>query len=616
MSLLLLFAFLPGVLALPSWQNDVAWRDSLTEVPPRFRADWLRARGLDDPFVFGTINPESTGLRLVGKYGRGPSREVTGQDSLLFLSNGSEVAVFSTVDPGNPALLSEIQARSIVVQSAVRDSILYIGDYAEVSIWDISDPVHPAQLSAIPYGVGDFAVSDSLLAFTRQGTFRVYSVADSENPLELGTLPDSGTVRAASGSKFVLSSNQDIVYIIDCSDPTHPQRCGSFPGYALGLDVRDNLCCVAMYWTTDIDHFRFDVLDISDPGDVRRIGQLADVGGYDIHLEGSLAFVSGYQSSGFEFTIISIADSTNPAQVGRCATPGDNDGVWRDLATDRAYVADRFRGMTVMDVSNPNSPVVDTSLFSAGSAEDVWVDGNLMYVASNGSGMHIVDVTDPTRLTGLASVDSSSRFTGCQTIVAKDSFAYMHLSPSLHDVRVVDVTDPTHPIPVAGANAHNWPEDMVLRDSLMYVAEDNFLEVINVARPREPELVGSCELNGYAGDLDVVDTLAFLSHNPLLVINVADPENPAIVGTWSGRTHGLDAEDSIVYGTGPYTGLVALSVADPTSPYVLDSLYMENWWNDVAVSGSLAMSVARGFARWTSQTRGICGYVALGLHRI
>lgn len=107
----------------PSFEEFRTIQDSLIQVPPRFREDWLRDRGLEDPFVFGTVNPESTGLRLVGKYGRGPSREVTGQDSLLFLSDGSEVAVFSLADPGNPVLLSEIQARSGVGQTLVSGSV-------------------------------------------------------------------------------------------------------------------------------------------------------------------------------------------------------------------------------------------------------------------------------------------------------------------------------------------------------------------------------------------------------------------------------------------------------------------------------------------------------------
>jgi hypothetical protein len=90
--------------------------DSLRQVPPRLRARWLDSRGLVVP---GTNAPapsvsESTGLRLVGKYGRGPSVEVTGRDSLVFLSLGSEVAIINFADTANPKVLAEVQAMGLV----------------------------------------------------------------------------------------------------------------------------------------------------------------------------------------------------------------------------------------------------------------------------------------------------------------------------------------------------------------------------------------------------------------------------------------------------------------------------------------------------------------------
>jgi hypothetical protein len=563
--------------------------DSLIQIPPRFRGDWLRSKGLKDPFVFGTGSPESTGLRLVGKYGRGPAREVTGQGSLLFLSNGSAVAVFNIADPGRPVLLTEIQARSIVSQSIVRNGLLYIGDYAELSIWDISDPTRPGQLSVIPYGMRDFALSDSLLAFTQQDTFRVYSVADPANPRELGILPDSGTVRTASGGRFILNSQQDIVYIIDCSDPARPQRRGSYPGYTFGLAARGDICCAAVYWHSGQQNFRFDVLDISDPDNIRRIGQLAEVGGYDIHLDGPLAFVSGYQGSGFEFTIVSIADSTRPMRVGQCWTPGENEGVWGSFTLDRAYVADRFRGLTVINTSDLNNPVIDTSMYYGGVSLDVDVSGDLACVASDGYGMVLLDVSSPSQPVQLGAIDTTRKVVS-HAVALADSFAYMGYSPSLGNFKTIDISDPSRPVRAGGVNLFNWPEAMVLRDGFAYVAESNRFEVVNVARPREPVLVGSCALPGTPLKLTLGDSVAYAATFGVQCINIVNPDNPYVAGVYSTRVSGMDIADTVLYGAGPYTGLIALSIADPVIPRLLDSLHLSDtlWWNDVVVVDTLA----------------------------
>lgn len=77
-----------------SFEGHAAVRESLARVPAKFRAEWLIKRGLDASRYAEYRRPETTGLRLVGKYGRGPSNEVTGRGNLVALTLGSEVALF------------------------------------------------------------------------------------------------------------------------------------------------------------------------------------------------------------------------------------------------------------------------------------------------------------------------------------------------------------------------------------------------------------------------------------------------------------------------------------------------------------------------------------------
>jgi len=66
----------------PDFGEFQAVQESLSRVPPKLRAEWLRKRGYDDSQYTAYRRPESTSLRLVGKYGRGLSVEVTGRDSM------------------------------------------------------------------------------------------------------------------------------------------------------------------------------------------------------------------------------------------------------------------------------------------------------------------------------------------------------------------------------------------------------------------------------------------------------------------------------------------------------------------------------------------------------
>ena len=77
----------------------------------------------------------------------------------------------------------------------------------------------------------------------------------------------------------------------------------------------------------------------------------------------------------------------------------------------------------------------------------------------------------------------------------------------------------------------NQPQDMVLRDTLVYVAENARFQIVNVARPREPVLVGSCVLPFASHGLDLEDSLAFVGNTTSLqIVNIARPSNPVVIG--------------------------------------------------------------------------------------
>jgi hypothetical protein len=584
---LLLAAVAVGLAAQPDWRlGEMVLHDSLSRMPAKFRAEWLLKRGLDASAYTEYHRPESTGLRLVGKYGRGPSNEVTGRGNLIALTLGSEVALLSFANHDSPVVLSEIQLSFIPRQTALHDSFLLTCGNG-IEIWNIADSTHPVYRNVIPYGVGDFAIVDTFLYFGSWGTFYAYSIAHAASPYELGRCADSGYVTTATRNVAVLRELDDVMGFIDVSNPAAPHRVGTYPSYALDADARGSICCAAIYWSTDEDHFRFDVLDISDPTNVTRIGSIDSAGGWDIQLSGPFAFVSGFQTPKWEFTIVDVQDSAHPHVVSSCATPGDNYGVWADWTSDWAYVAD-MTGLAVIDIANVNAPALDTCLLQADLAEDVSIDGDRAYVADYRAGLRILDVSVPSAPVELGAMDTATG-TSTSTAAGRDSFAYMGWADPPPFLRSVDVSDPNHPVMAGGCAVWDWPQDMVLRDSLLYVAQRVRFQVINVARPRQPVLVGSCVLSGETGDMALVDTLAFLSGPSLTVMNVSRPDNPQIVNTWSHGVWGLDVVDTILYAVGQNAQFWTLNVADPASPRPLDSLHLPSYdGEDVVVVGTTA----------------------------
>jgi hypothetical protein len=601
-------AALAGV---PEFERYRAVQESLARVPPRLRGRWLNERGLELPGVNAPIpasspNSESTSLRLVGKWGRGPSVEVTGKDSLVFLSLGSEVAIINFADTADPQVLAEVQATGLVAQAAVRDSFLYVGcnsGQAGIEVWNIGNPSAPVFRGRTPTLLSDFCVRDTFLYLTQSlsglnDTFKVYSVASPANVYLLGSCQDSGDAVTVTNNAAFLADRWGL-YSIDVSDPRNPHRVGSYSGVPIEVEARGNICCATFMNPNQPDWLRFSILNVSDPANIQPIASLDSAGGYDIYLEGQLAFISGYYTGGHEFEILNIGDSAHPTRVGSYATPGPNNGVWAINDWTRAYVADGFQGLAVLDLSNLGSPQLDTFMLGADLAEDITVNGPWVYVANEQAGLQILSVADPTHPVAVGNYDTFGFRPMYATVAARDSFAYVDSrSGGRRFFRSVDVSDRANPVFAGDCELFNPPEDIVLRDSFAYCAEAYRFQVVNVARPRQPVLVGSC----VTGDLHMAGlwlqgNLAYLAgaYDGIYIVDVTDPRNPAPVRILNGMSAwGCCVVDTFLYVPDFDDSLHIWSVANLFNVYQVGSVHVAGSGYDVKVLGDYAYVGAYG----------------------
>jgi hypothetical protein len=329
-------------------------------------------------------------------------------------------------------------------------------------------------------------------------------------------------------------------------------------------------------------------LNISDPLNITEVSRVNGYGGEGLYVDDSYAYLScTYEHSGL--FVIDFSDSSRPAMRDSINPEGVEE--WEPYVPHSpgyGYLADEYGGLVTVDVHDVNNLSEAWSGYKAGMSVDVDVDNNRAYIANSQSGLQIVDVTDPKVPMSLGVFDIvGAKVTS--TATARDSFAFIGMSgiSRREDMRVLDVLDPSNPTVVAQESCFNPPEDMVLRDSFVYCAEAYEFQVFNVARPREPVRVGSCVL-GDVWDLDVEDTMAYVTSNALTMISIARPDSPRVVGTWNTMV-AVDVEDTIAYTVG--SGAVwAVSVARASRPYILDTVRIAGWVSDVVVGGSLAFA--------------------------
>ncbi len=577
-------------------QDDAALRDSLSRIEPWARTRWLTRRGLQDYYRANSWEPRpDSGLACVGRWSYGPSVKVslrtTADDTIVCLARGSGASIirFRSRDSLTLDLLSDIDCHGVVSRAIIQDTLVFCGmsqGGTGIEVWGVSDLTEPHRMSYVCLPpIMDIAVQDTFLYATGyvQDSLRVFNVADPRNPVQVGACADSGIRMCVAGVHCYLA-DQYGVNIVDVSDPSTPHRVGSIGGFeALSVAVRDTLLFVG----TVRDYvFTFRIYNVRNPAAPVPVGTLADVEASDIYLPPTCDTVL-YTP---KLHVINIADPGHPRQVGFADCPGWDYGVTAVPALNYVLVADHWQGLVAVDIRQPTEPVVETIAFTADAAEDIVVRDSRAYVASYHAGVRILDVSDPAWPLTLGGYDSVGYTLPTHAVAASDSFAFTGwIWP--HRFISIDVSDPGRPTRAGGCTITNSPEDMVLRDSLVYVAMWGGLQVVNVARPREPEMIGSIGTTRYTWGIDVEGDLAAVAHSfSLWLVDIEHPDSLYVAGMWEGDAKGVDIVDTIAYVTAPYTGCVALSIADPSAPYVLDSLHLTDtlWWNDIAVVGSLA----------------------------
>ncbi len=245
----------------------------------------------------------------------------------------------------------------------------------------------------------------------------------------------------------------------------------------------------------------------------------------DLHIVGNLAYIA----NGFSgLSIVDISNPNNPILLGSRDTPGDASGI--DVEGNYAYIADYTSGLQIIDVSNPNNPTMAGSYEGSVSPRTLDVEGNFAYLAGSSGGLKIVDVSDPYNPT-LAGIYGASA-NGIQTV---GNLTYV-ASPT-SGLQIIDVSN-SSATTLTGSYDLTTAYNVRVLGNLAYIADINFgLYIIDVSDPTDPTLAGSYRLRSGAFGLDVSGHYAYITNDVdnLQVFDVSNPSAPTLIGTYFGK---------------------------------------------------------------------------------
>lgn len=236
------------------------------------------------------------------------------------------------------------------------------------------------------------------------------------------------------------------------------------------------------------------ILNVSNPLSPYKTSSMNPPGAVvDVAVSGSYAYVAAATQG---LVVINISNPASPVTVGTVDTPS---WAWSvTVEGNYAYIADGSSGLQVVDISNPALPVLAGSCILPDSADEVAVSGNYAYVGDYG-GLGIIDISNP------AAPVLTAHHNGIWASAMKIRGNYVYMACGGSGLKIMDVTDPAAAFVVGGYDTPHNARGIDLRGNYAYVADgDAGLQIIDIFNPAYPTLWGSYDTPGISAGTDVV----------------------------------------------------------------------------------------------------------------
>jgi len=281
---------------------------------------------------------------------------------------GPKVAhVVDISNPATPTIVSEFGNYGIPQQLVISDTIGYIADFSSVGLRSINlaDPNHISELSNL-YGHSHQALSVAVrgnYAYEAVRYWRLF-IVDVSNPEQLDSLWFLGMT---------------------------PQNCN----YLKVLTVGDYLYAFDFHSSGPSYIQTFDLVNPEIPELVNSLAipQLSEGCAFGVTASNDYLYFVQYNY----FRVYSLANPAAPQLVGSCGLPVPNlyaRGRRVVVTGDYAYVANCGGGVVVVNIANPSSPTVVTSV--QGYYSQVAVSQNVLFADDPHSAIYAMDISNPT----------------------------------------------------------------------------------------------------------------------------------------------------------------------------------------------------------------------------
>ncbi len=449
-------------------------------------------------------------------------------DEAAYIMDFFSMAIMDIRRPRYP-MKRKTMSKMFASGAAIRDNLLFLGYVDGLAILDISDPFDPTIVSDWgPTGSGT-ANSVSLyndFACVGHGNYiEIYDVSNVFKPIQISYFFPPGNPRklmAHNGYLYTVLDDSGFL-VTNISDPHNPVQETHVNTGVWGTRlnaVYDDGLLYLVDWSRGLVIY-----------DTRQPEGLVELQSYSV--PGSLRYCviednHAYLVGQGEIQIVDVTEPENPVFLGNFHTSGRPYHLSVDTELNRIYMCDLY-GFFILDISDPSNIQREGAVWLAkqGNPYASEVIGSYAFVANGWRGIKVVDISNPSSPEWVHTWpgDNSKSY----VMVKEKDGRLFFLNPS-RGIDIMDVSDPLNPILITTIPFENFTvNDFVIKENLLFLAAGiNGAMVYNIQDPFEPILVGYTDTPGETLGLDASDDSVFVADRYNLSVYQRLPFEPDI----------------------------------------------------------------------------------------
>ncbi|MBN1297198.1 hypothetical protein JXA80_10490 [bacterium] len=478
-------------------------------------------------------------------------------ETAIYVMDFFSMSIVDIRRPEFPVTRSQVDAM-FASGAAARDDRLYLGYIEGLRIMDLRDPFNPVDMSDIgPTGSGT-AETVSLMGdyawVGHNGYIEVYDIRDPTDPERIAYFYPPGHPRkllAHEGFLYTVLDDNGFL-VTDISDPANPVQMQHINPGTWGTRndvVWDNGWVFLCDWNRGLV-----IYEIDADG---KLQERVNYSGLGALRECIIRDSRMYLVSQSAVEIVDISNRYEPVSLGSYETSGSPQNV--HVIGDRMYLCDLY-GLYILDISNPAAITRLGTVWLAreGNPYDVRVMGLHAFIANGWKGMKVVDVSDPADPKWIATWpgDNAKSYVAVQERQGHLFF----LDPS-RGIDVLDVSNPLQPVQVAALSFDGFSaNDFLIDGNLLALAVgESGIQIWDIGSLESPVLVARADTPGDALGVTLSDSHVFVADEFDLAVFrrrpfSADPASPQITIASPAHLDRIMAKTAVVRGTGNDTG--------------------------------------------------------------